>query len=472
MIELRPDQLEFVARLRAAFRQHRSVLGMAPTGFGKTVVSAHIASEAAGKGKRVLFTVHREELVHQTAATFDDFQIRYGYVKAGMVYDRTPMVHIASIATLRNRLDSIATPDLMVVDEAHLVRADTWHDCVAHYRAKGARILGNSGSPQRLDGKGLGDLFDDLVLGPTTAELIASGHLSGYRYFRGEAPDVGTTKAAYRTSALEQSTNTRALVGDIAGRWLQLASDRRTVCFTVSHAHSASIIEEFAARGVRAESISSKSSKPERKRIIEEFADGAIRVLCNVELITTGFDLAAQVGRDVTVDAIIMARPTQSLALYLQMVGRGLRRKPYPCIILDHAGNSSRHGFPDDPREWSLDGDGKGATELQPPPLECGTCFCQVRRPAPRVCPHCGVEWMESPESNMRRVEYDAAAQLVEVTPEQREAERRIEAAKRRFDESKCKTLADLEELGRQRGYKAGWAAHRWAARQQRGEHI
>lgn len=468
-IELHHYQSVFVDRLRAAFRRHKSVLGVAPPGSGKTVVSAHIAREAAAKGMRVLFTVHREELVHQTAATFDAFGISYGYVKAGMVYDRTPMVHIASIATLRNRLDTITAPNLLVVDEAHLARADTWHDVVAHYRANGAFILGNSGSPQRLDGKGLGDLFDDIVLGPTTAELIASGHLSGYRYFRGEAPDVGATKAAYKTAALEQSTNTRALVGDIAGRWLQLASDRRTVCFTISHAHSASTIEEFCSRGVRAESISSKSSKPERKRIIEEFADGAIRVLCNVELITTGFDLAAQVGRDVTVDAIIMARPTQSLALYLQMVGRGLRRKPYPCIILDHAGNSSRHGFPDDPREWSLDGEGMGATKLQPPPLECGRCFCQVRRPAPRACPHCAAPWEESPESNMRRVEYDAAAQLVEVTPEQREAERRIELAQRKFAEGKCKTLEDLEALGRERGYKAGWAAHRWAARQQRG---
>jgi len=469
MITLRPDQERFVADLRTAFSSHKSVLGMAPTGFGKTVVSAHIAAAAASKGKRVLFSVHREELLHQTAATFDSFGIRYGYVKSGMVYDRTPLVHIASIDTLRNRMEQIAPPDLLVVDEAHLARADTWHRCVAFYRALGARVLGNSGSPRRLDGKSLGSLFDSLVCGPSTAELMAEGHLSRYRYFEGESPDLGNTAAEYKTGPLEAKTCTKRLIGDIAGRWIEHASDRRTVCFTVSHRHSAELIDEFTARGVRAESISSKSSKPERKRIINDFADGRIQVLCNVELITTGFDLAAQVGRDVTVDGIILARPTQSLALYLQMVGRGLRRKDHPCIILDHAGNSLRHGYPDDAREWSLDGDDKPAQKKLPrPPLTCAVCYCQVRAPAPSRCPHCGNEWRSTAESAQRLMEYDTAAQIVEVTAEEREAKQREIARSRSREEGGCKTLEDFVALGVARGYADGWAQHRWTARQAR----
>lgn len=471
-ITLRPDQERFVADLRRAFASHQSVLGMAPTGFGKTVVSAHIASSAAAKGKRVLFTVHREELLHQTAATFDAFCIPYGYVKAGMVYDGRQPVHIASIDTLRNRLDMIRPPDLLVVDEAHLSRADTWHRCVAHYRGLGARVLGNSGSPRRLDGKSLGSLFDSLVCGPSTAELIAEGLLSGYRYFEGEAPVVGNAAADYKTAPLEAVTCTKRLVGGIVDHWLAHAKGRRTVCFTVSHRHSEEIIAEFAARGVRAESISSKSNKPERKRIINDFADGRIDVICNVELITTGFDLAAQVGRDVTVDAIILARPTQSLALYLQMVGRGLRRKSYPCIILDHAGNSLRHGYPDDPREWSLDGDdAPGQKKLPPPPLTCAACYCQVRQPAPERCPHCGAEWRSTNESAQRAIEYDDAIRLVEVQADQREVKRReAEAAMRARsrEEAACKSLADFEALAMARGYKSGWANHRWTARQAR----
>ncbi len=379
--------------------------------------------------------------------------------------------------TLAKRLSLVATPDLLVVDEAHLSRAKTWHTVIDFYRQRGTYVLGLSGSPQRLDGKGLKDLFEDLVLGPSTAELMAAGHLCQYRYFRGEAPAMPdrSTAGDFTQTALDTAVDGR-LVGNIADRWLELASDRRTVCFTVSHEHSRSIIEEFAARGVRAASISSKTRKgQDREKIIREFADGAIRVLCNVELITTGFDLAAQVGRDVTVNGIIMARPTWSLALYLQMVGRGLRAAADPCMILDHAGNSLRHGYPDGPRDWPLLWGGGKPPALPPPPLDCDRCLCQVRQPAPSHCPHCGAEWESDPVSKARAIEYDEAKRLVEVTAAERERERveaEVAKVKSRREEAACRTLEDWQKLGAARGYEHGdrWAMHRFMARQNRME--
>lgn len=473
MITLRPDQVAFKEALRAAMRRHKSVLGMAPTGFGKTRVACSIVADAIAKGFRVIFAVHRDELLRQTSKALGDMSIIHDFIVPGAPYSERAQVHVASIMTLAKRLDALTRPDLLIIDEAHLSRAKTWYDVISHYRERGTYVLGLSGSPQRLDGKGLGDLFKDLILGPSTAELMAAGRLCQYRYFRGEAPDLSAfgRSSEFSQSALDTAVDGK-LVGNIADRWLELAGDRRTVCFTVSHEHSRSIIEEFQARGVRAASISSKTRKGyDREEIIRAFADGEIKVLCNVELITTGFDLAAQVGRDVTVNGIIMARPTWSLALYLQMVGRGLRAAADPCMILDHAGNSLRHGYPDDPRDWPLLYGGGRPPALPPPPLDCDRCLCQVRQPAPSHCPHCGAEWESSGESKARAVEYDEARRLVEVTAAAREAERaaaKAAQAKARREEGRCVTLEDWERLGESRGYEHArrWAMHRFSFRQ------
>jgi superfamily II DNA or RNA helicase len=464
MITLRQDQVEFVAAIRNAYKRGaKSVLGCAPTGMGKTVISAYIVQAYAAAGKRLLFTVHRTELIHQTSDTFTKFGISHGFVKAGMVYDRDQLVHIASIDTLRRRLEKIPAPDLLVVDECHMAKAASWQRVIECCQANGARVLGNSGSPQRLDGKSLGDLFDALVVGPSTADLIEAGHLSRFRYFAPDTPDMSSVRKSlgdFTRGEASAMVDTGAITGNIVTHWKKYAAGMRTVCFTISHAHSDHLVSAFRAAGITADSISSETASHERRRLIRAFADGEISILCNVELITTGFDLAAQVGRDVTVEAIIMARPTMSLALYLQMVGRALRRKPNPAIILDHVGNSSRHGFPDEIREWSLDGDSKSkAKKKTQPPVTCPKCYCQCARPLPECCPHCDMEW---PESELRAIEVNEDAELVEVT----EAERRVVAAHKRREEGACKTLEEFQALGQSRGYKPGWAAHRWAARQ------
>jgi len=181
--------------------------------------------------------------------------------------------------------------------------------------------------------------------------------------------------------------------------------------------------------------------------------------LSNVELVTTGFDLSALVGRDVPVECVILCRPTMSLALFLQMVGRALRRKTYPAIILDHAGNSERHGFPDDEREWNLNGEvkTKGAPpEGLPPPVTCGGCFRQLKRPVPENCPHCKKRLV----TPTKPVEVGEGT-LIKVTDDIKAALR----DKRKREDYEAKTLMELVALGAARGYASPqtWAFKKWS---------
>lgn len=466
MIQLRPDQIEFVQGLRDAMRSHQAVMGCAATGFGKTVVSAYITQSALAKGKRVIFSVHRKELIQQTSATFTAFGIPHGFIVSGRPYSSRDLVHIASIDTLRNKLGVVENPDLFVIDEAHMAMAAGWHKCASHFRQNGARVLGNSGSPSRLDGKPLADLFDFMVEAPPTRWLMDHGHLSEYRYFAPSRPDLSkVTKRMgdYAKNELGEVMDRPKLTGDVVDHYRRLADGMRAVAFCVNVAHSQHIAQAFNSAGIPAAHIDGGTPQAERKRIIADFADGRVKVLCNVELVTTGFDLSAQVGRDVPVEACILIRPTMSLALYLQMVGRALRKKPYPAVIIDHAGNVFRHGFPDDPREWSLEGkqaSGRKAANdnVPPPPVICEGCFNAIRRPLPPACPHCG----KSLVAQAKEIEV-AEGELQEQT----EADKRAIREQRKREEMACRTLDDWLGLAAKRKYEypTQWAEKRFALR-------
>jgi DNA repair protein RadD len=253
------------------------------------------------------------------------------------------------------------------------------------------------------------------------------------------------------------------LTGDIIEHWRKLASGRRTVGYAVNVAHSYHMAEQFTAAGIPAAHLDGDTPTAERRRIIMDFAEGRVQVLFNVNLFGEGFDLSAIAGRDVTIDAAILARPTQSLSLYLQQSMRPMRPAPgKTAIILDHAGNSMRHGFPDDPRDWSLDGRetaGRKAANDNgpPPPVTCSNCFNQVRQPTPPACPHCG----HALRKEFKPVEV-ADGELREIS----DADKAAIRAKLRREESEAKTLSDLAALGAKRGYKnpQGWAFKRWSA--------
>jgi superfamily II DNA or RNA helicase len=459
MITLRPDQEELRAKLRVALRTHSSVLAFAPTGFGKTVLAAALIKMIFDAGKRVIFCVHRVDLITQTAKTFDHFGIPYSYVAAGYHYNPHHRIYIASIATLKNRLGKIPAHYVMV-DEAHLSAASGWAKVANHYKEVGARLIGYTGSPERLDGKPLGDVWDTMVMGPSVRWLIDHGHLSEYRAFAPAGVDVSklhTRNGEYVQAEIDALMSGRAVLADAVRHWRKFAFGKRTIAFAPSVERSEQLAAEFRDNGIVAVALDGNTPQPDRRAAFIGFADRQIDVIVNCALFCEGFDLAAQVDRDVTIEAVLQYSPTQSVARHLQQLGRGLRKKPCPAILLDLVGNIGRLGLPDEEREWSLDGRKKAGRSTKVD--ICPHCFA-THEPAPR-CPECGHVYpptTREPVGPRELDEVDGELQEIDVAAIRRERMR---------EQAQAQTLEDLIKLGTARGYKRPekWAAHVFTAR-------
>lgn len=298
------------------------------------------------------------------------------------------------------------------------------------------------------------DQFDDMVMGPTVADLIADGFLSRYRAFAPSTPNLKKVRVRggdFCADELEDEMMKPTLVGDVVEHYRKLATGKRAILFATSIKHSKALVEAFEASGVAAAHLDGETPKGQREATVADFTAGRIAVLSNVGLFGEGFDVPA-------VEAAILARPTKSLSLHLQMIGRALRTAPGKdhAIILDHAGNLERLGFPDDGFEWSMDGVEKKKRKAgdEDPIKQCPTCFC-VHRPAP-ICPACGHAY----EAKPREIE-QVAGELTEVV-----ARGETTTKARQWQ---LKTLEDLIAHGRAKGYKPGWAYRVWSSRQSRG---
>lgn len=463
-ITLRPYQQDVIARTRDAMRHYRRVLLQMPTGAGKTAVAAFMTGESARRGHRTWFVCHRQELVAQTSGTFDAVGIPHSLVTPTAPLEASAAVQVCSVQTLKNRLDRLPAPELIVWDECHHLGAAGWAAIQAAYPS--AWHVGLSATPCRLDGKGLREHFDFMVQGVTCAWLIENGYLSPYRAYAPSAPDMKGVRRShgdYARGETEELMTSSHLTGDAIEHWKRLAGGRRSVGFAVTVRHSQSLAAAFCAQGIPAAHLDGGTPRDERREIIRRFADGELQVLFNVDLFGEGFDLSAIAGRPVTIDCALLLRPTQSLALHLQQIGRALRpAEGKTAIILDHAGNIQRHGLPDDPQEWSLDGAkkrAKAANDNDPQaPVTCEQCFGQIKRPAPERCPYCGAELPRQ----VREIEVQAG-ELKEVT----EADRARMRRQRAWEQAQCETIQDLINLARKRGYKSpqGWAWHVFSQR-------
>ena len=356
-IVLRPYQSDWIGGLRGAFRAgHHSPLGVLSTGGGKTVCFSYLTSRLTQNRQRVVILAHREELLDQISRTLTAFDVRHGVIGAGSLYDRRLTAHVASVFTLARRLDRVAVPDYVICDEAHhATGASTWGKVIAYWRDRNPRlrVIGVTATPERLSGEGLGETFDTMVLGPTTRELIDLGALADYKLFAPrQAVDLSGVHMRggdYAKGELAAAMDKPAIVGSAVGEYRAKMDGLPAVAFCVSVEHAEHVAEQFRSNGYRAVSIDGKMDRVRRREIVRDFGRGAINVLASCDLISEGFDVPGIVGA-------ILLRPTWSLALYLQQVGRALRTAPGKdrAIILDHVGNHLRHGLPDDPRDWSL----------------------------------------------------------------------------------------------------------------------
>lgn len=452
-IVLRPYQNTLVERTRANFIVgRRRQLLVLPTGGGKTICFSYMAGAAKSKGLTVWILAHRVELLEQISKTLTDFGVHHGMIAPGFVGDRRQQVQVASVFTLARRLDRYQAPDLIIVDEAHhAISKSTWGTVINTFPK--ARLLGVTATPIRLSGEGLGDLFEVMVQGPTVSDLIEQGALSPYRLFAPAGVDlsgVHSKMGDFVRGELADAMNKRSITGDAVSHYNKLAPGKRAIAFCVSVEHAEHVATQFREAGIPASSIDGSMDKSLRKSVLASFTAGDIRVLTSCDLVSEGFDVPS-------IECAILLRPTQSLGLYLQQVGRALRLFPgkTEAIILDHAGNVKRHGLPDEDRIWSLDGKSKkrGSKPSEAPIKTCPKCFATVASLATHcLCGH----------------EFEAVARVVEQVDGELE-EVNVEQARReaRQTQGRAQTFEDLVAIGRARGMKRPelWSKHVLRAR-------
>ena len=449
-MQLRPYQNKMIEETRAYFqRGYRCVLNQAPTGAGKTLLTASMLRTAQSRSIPSIFICHRRELIKQTHLAFNDMNIHHGIIGAGFPFSGRPMVTIASIQTLKNKLHRIRTPGLVVFDECHHQSAKSW-DTV--YKAfPDAYIIGLTATPQRLDGSGLGKYYPVMVQGPSVQELIDQGYLSPYKIFAPANVDISkvhTRMGDFVTSELASAIDKPTITGDAIKEYQKYANGKRAIVRGVSIEHSKHIAKQFNDAGIPASHVDGTTHHEIRDAVMESFRRGDTLILSNVDLFSEGLDVPA-------VECVIDLRPTKSLILWLQFCGRALRpMSGKTAIIIDHAGNCQRHGLPCDDREWDLEGRDKKAKEDNGPMIRlCPQCFfaCNSWR---KECPECKHQFVAQP----REVDHKDG-ELTEID---------VHAIRKnkRMEEGRCKTLEELIELGESRGYKKGWAYARWSARQ------
>jgi superfamily II DNA or RNA helicase len=473
-LTLRDYQSEGVANLRDAYRRGaRAPLFQLATGGGKTVVFSHIVQSAAAKGTRTLVLAHRRELVKQASLNLDWCGVAHGIIAAGQDRDHNAMVLVGSIQTVVRRLETLPQFGLIVADEAHHAVSKTWSALLASQ--PNARLLGVTATPQRLDGKGLGSHcgghFDALVCGPATQALVDAGHLAPLKvYLPAAAIDVrGVRKIAGDFAEDELEERAMGVTGDAVAEFQALPAGTTAIVFCVTVKHAQQVAAAFADAGFRAACVHGATPTVERDAMIQGLGTGQVQVLTSCEVISEGLDVPS-------VGCVILLRPTQSLTMCFQQIGRGMRPKAdgSALVVLDHARNCLMHGLPTEPMTWTLDGVDKDLTKTPPKPWECFSCKV-LNSPARQDCAACGAPkpWLCpngecrtlnpgdtetcvacGTERPRRRILQADDGAMAEYRPE---AYAHIVRLKYRQLLARPRTEAELAAYARAHGYKPGW---------------
>jgi DNA repair protein RadD len=462
VIALRSFQLNLIGQIEQAIAAgKRRIVIVLPTGAGKTVIAAEIVRRLRERGLFALFLAHRREIIAQTSSRLSEHGMplgQHGIIMAEREQDLRPQarIQVASIDTLyargvRAKTMQLPPADLVVFDEAHRVRGRTRENLLRQY--PDALLIGLTATPCRGDGRGLGNIFDAMVVGPQVQALTDMATLVPAKIFapvyHDVAKGVGTSQGDYIASQLSRRMNTAELVGDVVRDWLQHGERRRTVAFSVDVAHAVSIRDEFVRASVRAEFLTGETPTLERESILARLASGETEVVANCMVLTEGWDCPP-------VSCCILARPTKQLGLYRQMVGRILRPADgkTDATILDHAGAVYRHGPPSDDIDWTLDVDSKAENKTEaarkhgeaPEVARCPECSAIMTSKPP--CWSCG--WI--PKRRGREVEFRDGELGLVVGGRARGTE---------YDpEVRRQWHAMLIGAAIERGKKPGWAYH------------
>lgn len=461
---LRPYQERNKSALREAFRAHRSVLLTEPCGAGKGTEAADLVYSVNERGGSVLFLVNRRTLVHDMADRLGRLGIEHGVIMGDDKRNRPWLrTHVASIDTLHRR-EHVPQASLVIVDECRFAVSDTWEKTLDRFPK--AKILGLDATPQRTDGRGLGAIFEAMVVGPSVIDLIGLGYLVPSLVFRGAEPNlsgVGKIGGEYNQKQLAEVCGGTSIIGDVVKTWQLRASDRKTVCFGVDQKHAREIAEGFTAAGVECTVVFDDTSDDEREQIWHNFDSGPLRVICSVGVVSYGWDHPI-------CGCVIDAAPTCSVSRAIQRWGRGAR--PWPgkthFVLLDHAGNTHRHGLYEDDRVWSLHGKAlqAGDGEQDIGLYTCPKCRCQFRRSGNLTqCRFCGApivvkaRKVEVIEGELEEVQW--RQMLIDGVQENGvigDAWRYLRAGQK----TKEKKLRELMTTRIGKGYKEGWVKLRY----------
>ncbi len=446
---LRPYQEDMIARTRHALKTHQRVILQSATGSGKTAIASAIVKMAVDKNNDVLFLAPRRELVTQTHKTLYRFGVQSGIIMAGVAPSLYARVQVASFDTLHARAvkkKKIRMPraNLVIVDEAHLSIAQSRKDIIAHY--PDAKVIGLTATPARGDGRSLGEVYQEIVLGESITELVRQNYLVPLRYYIPTKPDLSALKVRggdYVESELGGFMDKPQLVGDIIKHWKRLAHDRSTVVFCSGIAHSKHVTEEFLKNGITAEHVDGETPTDEREDILARVASGETQVLCNVFVASYGLDIPR-------LSCAVLARPTKNITLFLQTVGRIMRtyEGKVDGIVIDHAGAVDENGYADDEIPWSIEDDATvkerkektQAEKKEPKKITCPACSTVFT--GQRQCPACGMVVI----SSSKPIPFHEA-DLVEA----QRTEKFTQAYKEMF-------FAELKGYARDKGKKEGWA--------------
>ena len=437
MYKLRDYQAEIINKIQnSMLTGHRRIIVQSPPRTGKTVVMSEIARRATVKNRRVLFLIHRKEVLEQANATFKEQGVDFDLLTSGMVQ------------TLTRRVEKMPVPHLILVDEAHHVLSKSYRRILDKF--KDAYVLLFTATPVRLGREQLDQVADDIVLGKSIKELTAAGFLAPFRYYQ---PPAGFNQSKLKLSSTGDYTNKSitsalqsCLYGDLVSHYKRLAAGKQAVCYCHSIDAAKHAAAEFNKSGIAAAEVDGTTPRSERDELVKKFRDGAIKVMVNVNLFTEGVDLP-------DVDAVILARPTSSLSLYLQFAMRCLNpRRGKVAVIIDHANNVEKFGYPDSERNW-LQMVKTGAKTRKNAETDnfnivtCETCFAvlESRTIKTGTCPYC--------DALIKQKRPDKPVALIDL----------VEAARtenQSDDYHQLKTVGELYAYAKRKGYKRGWAYH------------
>ena len=436
MIKLYDYQQKLVNKARQAYADgYKAPCIVASCGSGKSVMIAEIVRLATVNKRKVLFLVHRKELIEQIETTLKQNSVDMEYVTLGMVM------------TVVRRLKSYPKFDLIVVDENHHVLASSYKKILNHFNTK---VIGFTATPVRLNGDGLGDINDILIQEVDTKWLIKNKRLAPYDCYIPNLIDrsklsVSSTHEFTTASISKELGN--VIFGDVIKHYKELAYEQQTIVYCHSIEFSKQVSEQFNNNGIKSEHIDGETPKKQREQIIKDFRNKKITVLTNVDLIGEGFDVP-------DCSCVILLRPTQSLSLHIQQSMRAMRYQPDKiATIIDHVGNTLVHGLPDDDREWELNPPKKKRkNKISDTPYSIKACAeCLYAYPSKlKCCPMCGY----APPVEQQTKKIDAKAELVKAN---RDTVKKQQLANKNW--RSAKSYKELKAMAEAKGYKSSWAA-------------